>query len=194
MDAYGKYRQLTFNPNSAGDASQRFFARARSAGEAWGKLAGDLQADRRISRDENIRREIVASGEAWQKIIGQMHGGEFSPAKVEPAAAAFCRAARQLAARLANSDDKPLVALAADVGRQAAEMHLALYDDGGCLRLVPALDAGALEENRTPGDDASPWLSFQAMILGSHDLLSGYPQPELRAVRKAFAELKAAYR
>ena len=122
-----------------------------------------------------------------------MHGGEFSLAKVEPAVAAFCRAGGQLAARLANSDDKPLAALAADLGRQTAEMHLALYDSGDTLRLVPALDAGALEENRTPGDDASPWLSFQAMILGSDDLLRGYPQPELRAVRKAFAAVKAAY-
>ena len=87
--------------------------------------------------------------------------------------AAFCRAGGQLAARLANSDDKPLAALAADLGRQTAEMHLALYDNGDCLRLVPALDAGALEENRTPGDDASPWLSFQALMLGSDDLLRG---------------------
>ena len=72
-------------------------------------------------------------------------------------------------------------------------MHMALYDDGEALRLVPALDPGALEENRTPDDDASPWLGFQAMLYGSDDLLRAYPQPELRAVRKAFADVKAAY-
>jgi ABC-type transport system involved in cytochrome c biogenesis permease subunit len=107
--------------------------------------------------------------------------------------AAFCRAADQLAALLTDSSDKPTAALAADLRRQAAEMHLALYDNGEALRLVPALNAGALEENRTPGDDASPWLSFQAMLFGSDDLLAAYPQPQLRAVCKAFAEVKAAY-
>ena len=89
--------------------------------------------------------------------------------------------------------DKPLAALAAEVGRQAAELHLALYDGGEALRLVPALDAAALEENRPADDDASPWLSFQAMLYGSDDLLRAYPQAELRAVRRAFAEAKSAY-
>ena len=90
-----------------------------------------------------------------------MHGHEFSREKVEPLVEAFCRTAEELAARLTNSADKPLSALAADLRRQAAEMHLAMYDNGETLRLVPALNAGALEENRTPGDDAAPWLSFR---------------------------------
>ena len=72
-------------------------------------------------------------------------------------------------------------------------MHLALYDNGETLRLVPALNAGALEENRTPGDDAAPWLSFQALMFGSPELLRSYPQFALKAVRTAFAEVKAAY-
>ena len=72
-------------------------------------------------------------------------------------------------------------------------MHRALYDNGETLRLVPALNAGALEENRTPGDDAAPWLSFQALMFGSPELLRSYPQPALEAVRTAFAEVKAAY-
>ena len=193
VEAYVTYRQLTFNPTAPKDTPRRFFARVRSSADAWRKLAADLQAARRITREPAIRDEMVAAGDALQKIIATMHGGEFSLVKVESPVTAFCRAGERLAARLANSDDKPLAALAANLGRQTAEMHLALYDNGGCLRLVPALDAGALEENRTPGDDASPWLSFQAMTLGSNDLLHAYPQIELRAVRQAFADVKAAY-
>ena len=83
--------------------------------------------------------------------------------------------------------------MAANLRRQALELHLALYDDGETLRLTPALDPAALEENRTPDDDAAPWLSFQAMLFGSDDLLRGYPQPELKAVRRAWADVKAAY-
>ena len=67
---------------------------------------------------------------------------EFSRDKVEPSVAAFCRTAEQLAARLTGSSDKPLAALAADLRRQTAEMHLALYDNGETLRLVPALSPG----------------------------------------------------
>ena len=59
----------------------------------------------------------------------------------------------------------------------------------GCAALSPA----ALEANRLPGDDAPPWLSFQAVIESPDDWLAGYPRPELLAVRKAFAEAKAAY-
>jgi ABC-type transport system involved in cytochrome c biogenesis permease subunit len=68
-----------------------------------------------------------------------------------------------------------------------------MYDGGEALRLLPALDAGALEENRTPDDDTSPWLGFQALMYGSDDLLQEYPRAELRAVRSEFADAKAAY-
>ena len=103
--------------------------------------------------------------------------------------------ARQLAARLAepDADDKPLAALAA---RSAPRRH---GNAPGPVRqrrdaaIGARAEPGALEENRTPGDDAAPWLSFQAMIFGSDDLLGGYPQPELKAVRRAWAEVKAAY-
>lgn len=193
VDAYGKFRALSYEPGSPKVTPQRFYARVRSAAAAWRKIAANPQAAREISRDEEVRRLMVQAGEALQKLIGQLHGGEFSPKDVEEPVVAFHRAGEQLAARLGNSDDKPLAALAADFGRETAEMQLAMCDNGEALRLVPALSAGALEENRMPSDDASPWLSFQAMMFGSDELLRGYPQPELQAVRTAWANLKAAY-
>jgi hypothetical protein len=50
-----------------------------------------------------------------------------------------------------------------------------------------------LEENRRPEDEASPWLSFQAVMLGSDDLLRAYPREDVLAARDAFAQAKAAY-
>ena len=165
----------------------------RLAADAWRKLAGDLQGAKQISGNAEIRRLMVESGESLQKLMGQVHGGAFSRQKVEASSAAFAREAEQLAARLANSPDKPLAALVADLRRQTVEMRLAVYDNGETLRLVPALSPAALEENRTPGDDASPWLSFQAIMYGSDDLLRPYPQAALKAVRTAWGEVKAAY-
>jgi len=193
VDAYGKYRQLTFNPLSPGDTSRRFFTRVRLSIEAWRKLAGALQRGNRLAGDGPTRQAMVQAGEALQQLIAQVHGKEFSLEKTETPVAAFHGAAEKLADRLASADDKLLAAMAAELRRQTIEMHLALYDNGETLRLTPALNPAALEENREPSDDAQPWLSVQAMLLGSDDLLRGYPQPELAAVRAAFAEAKAAY-
>jgi ABC-type transport system involved in cytochrome c biogenesis permease subunit len=193
VDAFGKFRMLTFDPNAPKDAARRFYDRVRSAAAAWRKLAGDLHGARRISRDDEIRKQMVRAGESLQKLIAQVHGGELSREKVEGPASAFRQASERLSARLASSADKPMAALAADLGRQAIEMHLALYDNGEALCLVPSLSPAAIELDRPPGDDASPWLSIQAMLLGSDDLMRPYPQAELKAARKAWAGLKAAY-
>ncbi|MBU4398338.1 MAG: cytochrome c biogenesis protein, partial [Planctomycetes bacterium] len=194
VDAYGRYRRLTFDAEQPKDTPRRFYARARSAGAAWRMLVADRQGARRIAADQRVRELMVESGQSLQKLIARLHEDDFSRKKIEPAAAAFREASEKLAERLAGDADKPLAALAAELRRQAIEMHLALYDNGDILRLVPALNPGALEENRTPEDDASPWLGFQAMIDGSDDLLRGYPRPELDEARKAFAEARSAYR
>ena len=179
VEAYEKFRLVSFNPLAPKDTPRRFYVRMRLAATAWRKLAGDLQGAERISGNDAIRQLMVRAGQPLQKLVAEMHGHEFAREKVEPLVEAFCRTADQLGSRLMNSADKPLSALAADLRRQAAEMHLAMYDNGETLRLVPALNAGALEENRTPGDDAAPWLSFQALLLGSPELLRGLSSTRL---------------
>ncbi len=193
VDAYGAFRALTYDPRAPKDAPRRFFARVHSAAKAWRQLAGTLAVSEGINRDAQLRQEMVASGDALQKMIAEMHGSDFDLRKVEPLVTAFAHAVEPSAARLAKSDDRPIAAMAADLRRQTEQLQLALYDNGETLRLVPALDCAALEEDRSPDDDASPWLSFQAMIYGSDALTAAYPQPELKSVREAWARLKAAY-
>ncbi|MCR4411698.1 MAG: cytochrome c biogenesis protein CcsA [Thermoguttaceae bacterium] len=94
---------------------------------------------------------------------------------------------------------------AADLAQLAREAHLALYDNGNSLAIIPALNPAALERNRDSAEDArrrlgghavilaQPWIGLHAVILGSDDLMRDYPRPELDAVREAFAAVKAAY-
>ena len=56
LDAYGKYRALTFNPNAPQNSPQWSNARGRMAAEALQKLIGDLQIAQRISVDKGVDR------------------------------------------------------------------------------------------------------------------------------------------
>jgi ABC-type transport system involved in cytochrome c biogenesis permease subunit len=193
VDAYERYRQITFLPRAAESPNSRFLDRVRLTSDAWWKLAGRLQRADLLANDDNARQWMVEAGEALQKIVGQMHGNDFTLDKAAPPVAALRRAIYGLASQLTVSEDRPLAAMAAELQRQTIELHASLYEYGEPLRLVPSLNLAALEENRTTGDDAQPWLSVQELLYGSADLLSDYPQQELLAVRKAWDEAKTAY-
>ncbi|MBN1393561.1 MAG: cytochrome c biogenesis protein CcsA, partial [Pirellulales bacterium] len=192
-EAYGRYRRLTFDADRLKTMPRRFFNRIRTAGDACRKLITDGQCIQRIVKNKQVRDLTVELVECRKRLIALSHKGELSREKLEPAAADFRGTAEKLADLLAGDADKPLAGLAAELRREAVEMHLALYDNGDVLRLVPALNPAALEENRKQNDDAPPWLAFQALIVGSDELLRGYPRPRLEAARTALAEAKAAY-
>lgn len=75
----------------------------------------------------------------------------------------------------------------------ARELHMALYDNGASLRLVPALNPYALDKDRQPQDDSQPWLSLPALLHGSPQLLAGYPRLQLEETRRAWNALASAY-
>jgi ABC-type transport system involved in cytochrome c biogenesis permease subunit len=193
IEAYTQYRLLTHDPKTTTGSPQRFYSHLQLAAKAWRKLAVALQGGRRVDQDNIIRMNMVKAGESLQKLIASAHEGQFSSEKIEPLVVTFHQAAESIAQRIANSKDKPLAALANALSDQTIELQMAIYDDGETVRLVPALNPGALEEGRLPGDDAVPWLSFQAVLYGSADLLRPYPQTELKAVREAWTNAKKAY-
>ena len=193
IEAYVCYRGLTYNPKTTQDISRRYIARIRNAADACKKFSRELRQTGVLPQSEENDRLLEKLEQSRQELIAQVHGEGYSWEKIEPAAASFHRAAEQLGNQFIKSDDKVLASLAADLINQANEMHIALYDDGGQLRLVPALSAGAMEENRTSDDDAQPWLGLQTLIAGSDDLMRTYPQAALQNVRGSFADLAAAY-
>ncbi len=192
VDAYEAYRQLTFDPTSPDASRRRFMQRVRKTVDTWRKLAGRLQESEQLHKDDETRRLMVQAGGQLQQLLSEMHRG-FALDKTDTALAGFRRLAESLADRLAGRKDVALAGMAAELREQTIETQLALFDNGDGLRLAPALSPAALEENRVPGDDAQPWLSLQTLLLAPSDLLSGYPQPEVQAVRAAFAQVKQAY-
>ena len=62
VEAYEKFRLLSFNPLAPEDTPRRFYARLHSANAAWRKLAGDLEGAKRISGDEKIRQLMMTTG------------------------------------------------------------------------------------------------------------------------------------
>jgi ABC-type transport system involved in cytochrome c biogenesis permease subunit len=70
-----------------------------------------------------------------------------------------------------------------ELARLATEVHLALYDNGRSLRLVPSLNPGAPQ----------PWLNVQTLLFGSEAVLRGYPKEDVEELRRAFSRVKAAY-
>ena len=212
--AFNRYRFLTFDPTTQGNTSGRFLARRAAVTEGWGKLGSNLSKFGKLDPGEGMGRLLVPTGDALRNLRIAVHKEPFSLKETEPLCAALCRTTDALAGHFAKLNrqfaDNPLeweekqfksarvwiktaAFLSADLARQSNEMHLGLYDNDGSPRILPALNPAALEKSRQPGDDAQPWLSLQAVLLGSDDLLAGYPRSELREVRKAFAEAKTAY-
>ena len=63
-----------------------------------------------------------------------------------------------------------------ELRRLAKEMHLALYDNGDSVYVVPSLNATALSVNRDLNNDAMPWANLQTVISGTDGLLFDDPQ------------------
>lgn len=193
IDAYGLYRRLTFDSDDPKDMPWRFYKRKLATEEAWQTLIADRKCVRLIKDDIRVREAMIENGRSLNKLRMQLQSHDFSLSNIEPATVEFRRSCDKLASLITDDGDALLKALAAELTRQVAEMHLALYDNGDAMRLLPALNPGALEMNRLPTNDASPWLSFQALIHGGDELMGEYPPDEIKQIRKAFTDAKAAY-
>jgi ABC-type transport system involved in cytochrome c biogenesis permease subunit len=103
-----------------------------------------------------------------------------------------------------GKDIRPLVREVAyrcrEIDRLGLEMHLALYDNGESLYVVPALNAAALASNRDVKSDAKPWVSLTTLVYGSEALLfqgeslATYPRSQVVEVRRHYLSLAEAFR
>lgn len=215
-DAYTLFQAVTYNPHDPEANRNRFLSKLAGAIRTWREIGPDLK--RFVQSDQVQGGAELASqaDEAVSGLVALAGEGAMPLAKAEPQVVQFRRSAEGLATRFARYRDRmyevqppalneeqvkqfrtmmhTIASMTHDLADQTREAHLALYDSGHALRLVPALDPSALEKNREPQDDAQPWIDIKTLIAGSNALLEGYPPELVEDVRESFREVAGAYR
>lgn len=193
LDAHTAFRGLTFDPADSAASHHRFRDRFERVRQSWGKLAAAMKSAGRLGNDDPSGRLLVELGKSLGALAAAADAQPLRLEALDAAAAELSRLAADAQHRFAAEESPALAHLAADLRRETIELHRALYDGGGTLRLVPALSLSALEATRTPDDDAPPWLSLQSLLRGSPALLADDPAAEVAEVRAAWDALAAAY-
>jgi len=216
VEAYNKYRSLTYNPAGAEESRSRFLDRSRQAIEGWKKLGNELSLILQGTGESEFEKLVDQNATDLEALAHAASAGRFPLTEVEPIVVRLGDSSNKLAKHLVERRDSSAksppegwtaeqAAMYADllnrlaVGAQkyaenVRQMHVALYDPGAGLRVVPALDAAALDRDRDTADDAQPWLPLPAVLMGSKELVAAYPQAPIDAVRRQFSALGAAYR
>ncbi|HVX61306.1 MAG TPA: cytochrome c biogenesis protein CcsA [Pirellulales bacterium] len=223
QEAYSLFRSLTFDParqitlprQQALGITSRFLEKFQNMVQTWSSLSDSLGTLPMLGESD----ELTAGKQSLQSVFQLVEQPDATAAQIEPHLEKFLVSAKSLAKTLGrlrkNLLDKPegdqlakldarqldqfrslfreFDAEAAQLVKQAAEMRIALYDNGDCIHVVPALDPYALEKDRPREDDAHPWLSLQAVLYGSKDFLHDYPEDKVTAARNSFRRAVQAY-
>lgn len=82
------------------------------------------------------------------------------------------------------------------VADEATALQVALHHNVAPLRVVPALNAAALERERDVADKAQPWLDLQTLVNAPDRVFEqqGYPLGYVKEVRSSFENLQDAVR
>ena len=218
-EAYTLYRRLTYNPVAPSEIRGRFLDKLLAGAHLWQELAPSVLRVAAVDEKSPASHAAEEAGDSLQRLLalveqGGPHDHEPTLAELDPLAASWQQATATLAGHLGTLRERmgqssgqvskeqfarfrqwmdDLADHTNDLARLAAQAHAALYDPGDALRLVPSLDAAALEADRDPEDDTPPWLSLATLLDGSDALLDAYPQSPLQAVHKSYRAAVAAY-
>jgi len=209
------YRQLSFDPTLDRRAAERFGRLFGTVSSRWTDLEQQLSLFQQMDQ-KNALAEAIAQANA---AIGQLTQAASTPSVgtmdlIEPTAE-LARATQVIAAQFAQHQRKLAEQPPADwtpdqiekaqklmgslaretqnLAAQADELQVAMFDNREWLRVVPALNAAALEKDRDTSDEAQPWLDLQTLLFGSPRALADYPSAEVEGVRSAFRRLKDTF-
>jgi ABC-type transport system involved in cytochrome c biogenesis permease subunit len=167
--------------------------------EAGGAKTGLAEPFRRARGAMDNLAQLVQSGQPSAAELGlPLH--DFAEA-TRALANQLAQLQRQMAAHPpTEGNPEKLAALLSGIADRTEQMaaaasqaEMALYENDKTLRVVPALNAAALDKDRDPANEAQPWLDLQTLIYGPQTALASYPPAELAQVRTAFARLRDVY-
>ncbi|MFW5692956.1 MAG: cytochrome c biogenesis protein CcsA, partial [Thermoguttaceae bacterium] len=204
--AYALYRLLTYNPAAEVDVdtNRRFGDKLIETHNLWIE-AGPRPGPHEPMPPAELEEAHLTVRRTFEQLADLARGATFTAAQADPLVVEFRAACERFARLMEEQRDAVFANPQADEGQRAQvqrrtakaremadaaeQLHWALYDVGRAVRLVPGLDPEALRADRETGDQRSPWLSLQTLILGSDALLADLPPRELQAVRDAFARV-----
>lgn len=216
FQAYALYRQLIFDPTLDPGARSRFDRALERLAPTWSRLAQQFGLFHQLGDKHDLAAAIKQLEAAGDKLNDLTSQRSFTLDEGQAAATLFSQAAGDVAKQFAGfhrtlretapagfdeAQTKKFLAIFEQLegdtralSRDAKALQTALYDNRKPLRIVPALNAAALEKDRDPSDDSQPWLDLQTALEAPLDVLSDYPQAELSTLRLTFGKLAQAYR
>ena len=214
-EAYSAYRQLTFQPAAPVSGRDRFNEKLEGVVRDWSELESGLMSFFSGDKQGEVGKAAARAAEAVRKLTALAEKEEDAPlAEIEPLAASLQQSTAELAQGMSSLGDRMMksphalnesqargfrlmmqsaAARVEELARRSAAAHLALYDNGLSLRLLPALDPAALEADREPEDDAQPWIALPALLNGPDDVIGPYPPDSLPLLRTALHTAAEAY-
>ncbi len=172
------------------------------ASTAWEKGKADLTGQTPAVYQEDMGRQMDAVGSALSPLIEMIQRDAVDPIAGER----ILGNAEGLAAQLAETAtlgtsvlferDRPetisesswkqlrsqahlISSRATDLVSAVKQTQLALFDSERAVRLMPSLNAAALEKNRETGDDAQPWVSLPTLLFCGDDVYRNFLCPDL---------------
>ena len=212
---YHQFRQLGLG--GALDPSARTAVRSRleAVAASWSKLEGDLQLLRQAGDRGGLEQPVMQAEQAIHQLVELYQNPAASLGDLEGAAQTLSTSTGEIARTAEGIYRRALDAPPADwseeqteklrdmlkilsretaaLSQKAEELQSALYHNNQYLRVVPALNAAALDADRNPEDGSQPWLDLQTLLYGSGRPLRGYPMTEVQTVRDAFQRVKKVY-
>ena len=213
-NAYSVYRLLSFDPRRPSITRTRFYNRLGKVIGTWrNDLAPNLQPWLNPEHKDELGEIVSRLSDAMARLVSLYHKDKISLSEAELPVNNLCDSAGELKAYFSNVrnrafevDDADTTTLANArsmvnalalrvnaLARESNDLRRAIFDNGRCVRVVPALDPWALEMERDPQNVGQPWLNLQAILYASPRSLDGYPPDKVKAVRDSFEALKTAY-
>ena len=216
IQAMGLFREVAVSPVADAEAAHNFSQQLRATAQTWAKIDEDMQLFSQGGQEAGGLDEVVLRARGSLEQLGAWHDRvDIEPAKVVPIAAQFEQSTAQLARQFAEFQQRlqtappagwneeqlkngcnKLAELAWQTKQLASDVRgigPALFKNAKLLRVVPALNAAALEKDRDVEDRRSRGSIWKHSLTGSPEVLSGYPAADLERVRTAWSRLGQVY-